>query len=287
MMRQIQTRRCVYQGAAIISLLCLWVVAPVQASTFYASQVVSTSPGSNQNSSFDNTDLALGGPQGTGVGSGSFDVYNLGVSGSITLSFNTATQTRSITNGTGADFIVFGNAFYAGSQTNASYAKLMFVEVSSNGTNFARFPVTSNTASSVGPYGTIDPANVSGFAGVHPTQANVKTNQIDPFDPAVAGGDAFDLSALTQNSLVKSGLVDLNAISEIRLVDVLGDGSLLDQNNHPIYDPSGAPFDIGSNLDAVAVIHGTATPEPGTVMLLGLALLAVATTGRRWLLFER
>src|SRR5262249_52479355 len=112
----------------------------------------------------------------------------------------------------------------------------------------------SATSSPVPPFGGIDPANVSGFAGVHPVFANVDANTIDPFDPATAGGDAFDLADLSNDPLVTAGVVQLNAIRYIRILDVLGDGSVTDSLGRPIYDASG--FDNSCDIDAVSVIHG-------------------------------
>src|SRR5205823_13446223 len=101
---------------------------------------------------------------------------------------------------------------------------------------------------------------VSGFTGVHPVLANVDTNTIDPFDPSAAGGDAFDLADLQNHPLVQSGLVRLNAIRYVRIIDVLGDGSLTDTLGRPIYDATG--FNNSCDIDAVSVIHGC---TPGDV----------------------
>ena len=150
----------------------------------------------------------------------------------------------------------------------------MFVEVSTDGTNFARFPVVSNTPSAVGPFTPINVTNVSGFGGVHPVYANVDTNTISPFDPTVAGGDAFDLSALATNSLVTGGQVDLNDIRFVHLVDVIGDGTSLDSNGHAIFDPTGSGSN-GADVDAISVINGVVVPEPiGLTSFICLSMLA-------------
>jgi hypothetical protein len=208
-------------GAATI------VAAPASAawaSQFFATQVIATTPGNSQDPAFSDPTLALDGPRGGGTAQGSLDVYNLGVGGSLTLGFDDGPQPRGIFNQDGPDFTVFENAFYAGGNAHASFAELVFVSVSSNGVDFARFPVVSNTPSPVPSFGTIDPSNVSGFAGVSPVLANIDTNTIDPFDPTVSGGDSFDLSALSNDPLVTSGKVDLSAIRYLRLDDVIGDG---------------------------------------------------------------
>ncbi len=251
------------RGAAILAAAGLVALLPpaAHADQFYASQIISHTPGTSLQTGFQDTNDILGGPSGDP--GGSTHVLNLGVGGQITLGFNTADAVRTITNGNGADFIVFENAFYANGDQTKSFAELVFVEVSSNGTDFARFPTLSLTPSTVIGFGTINPANVTGFAGVHQVLANIDTNSIDPFDPAVAGGDAFDLSTLGTNALVLTGQVNLNDIRYIRLIDVLGNGSLLDSLGNRIYDPTGSGSG-GSDIDSVAVIHGVSVvPEPG------------------------
>jgi len=273
--------RTVVRGAAILAAAGFTALLPpvAHADQFYATQILSRTLGSPSQSGFQDTNDILGGPSGDPNTGGSTHVLNLGVGGNVTLGFDSTDglTRRNITNGDGADFIVFENAFYAGTDTTKSFAELVFVEVSSNGTDFARFPTLSLTPSAVGPFGTINPANVSGFAGVHPVLANVDTNSINPFDSTVAGGDAFDLSSLGSNALVLSGKVDLNAIRYIRLIDVVGDGTLLDSVGHAIYDPTGSGSG-GADIDSVAVIHG-ATPEPGSG-LVGFA-------GMMWMLRRR
>ncbi|MGA2499585.1 MAG: hypothetical protein ABSH20_17750 [Tepidisphaeraceae bacterium] len=240
----------------------------VQADQFFATQVISTVVGASQPAYFSNPALALGGPVGGGETVGGTDVYTLGVGGSLTLGFDNGSSPRVINNGPGPDFIVFENPLYAGGDPGSCFSELMYVEVSSNGVDFARFPVISNTPGPVSAYGTINPADVSGFGGVHPVLANVKTNNINPFDPTVAGGDAFDLSSVGNNPLVISGKVNLNAIRQVRLVDVIGDGRDVDSNGHPIYDPTGSGNN-GADVDAIAVINGG--PPTVSAMLIGAA----------------
>jgi prepilin-type processing-associated H-X9-DG protein len=260
------------------------------ASQFYATNVVANVPGASQPAAFSNPALALGGPLGAGSSQGSLDVYKLGIGnaattvGTLTLGFDLPGEPRIIQNLPGPDFTVFANPFYLGGDPTAAFVGLDFVEVSSDGTHFARFPVVSNTPSAVGPFGTINPADVSGFAGVHPTFANVSNNFTNAFDPSVSGGDSFDLSALSGLPLVQSGMVNLNDIRYVRVLDVLGDGTLTDSNNHAIFDPTGAG-NTGGDVDAVAVIHGADLPEPDfisiTVLAGGMALLPRWRRARR------
>ena len=229
-------------------------------SHFFASQVVNFTPGPGYEYA-PNVENAVGGPRGGGMYSGSLHVVSLGQQGRLTLGFGGG----AIADGPGSDFIVFENPINLYSPTRV-FAELIRVQVSSNGTDFAEFPTSCGVPGPVGPTGGLDPALVSGFAGVHPVLANVDANQIDPFAPAAAGGDAFDLSALAGEPLVQAGLVNLNSIRFVRLVDVLGDGSERDSRSpaHAVYDPTGnMPQEYGgyptsADVDAVSVINGKA-----------------------------
>jgi hypothetical protein len=212
----------------------------------FATTVVELNFGEDHHPGYADPTKALGGPRGEGDYMGSLHVLSLGKNGDITFGFDVT-----IKNGPGYDFIVFENPFYIYSQPGKVFAELMYVEVSSDGTNFARFPSISNTP---GP-GAVDPDDVTNLAGVWPVYANVDENDIDPCDPAVAGGDAFDLNDLLNHPLVQSGDVDLQNINYIKLIDIVGDGSCLDSQGNPIYDPT--DMDNGADIDAISVINYT------------------------------
>jgi|YNPNPStandDraft_1061719.scaffolds.fasta_scaffold06340_2 hypothetical protein len=168
------------------------------------------------------------------------DVVSLGDGGRITMTFDPP-----ITNGPGADFAVFENSFYSGS--SGLFAELAFVEVSSDGVQFARFPSVSLTPQPVDTYGTLDPTNVYNLAGKHPG-ANITPCQ----------GTPFDLAELASHPLVTSGKVNLEQIRYVRIVDVVGNGSTYDSAvpAHPVYDPFPTAFSQGGfDLQAVAVLH--------------------------------
>lgn len=250
--------------------------------SFFATEVITGSVGSpNQHpptGSFGDPGRILDGPRGLGGGVGSYDVYNLGVGGSITVGFDGSQGPRAFRDGPGADFIVSENPFYAGTGAGPAFVELVFVEVSSDGTNFARFDVVSGTLEPVGALGIIDPKDVSGFAGIRPVWANIDTNTIDPFDPDVAGGDGFDLVDLADHPLVTADVVNLNRIRFIRLVDVPGDGSLFDQIGQPIYDSFG-PTNGGADVDSVAIRHGFTFADmndDGQIDNLDVALFVLA-----------
>jgi hypothetical protein len=96
----------------------------------------------------------------------------------------------------------------------------------------------------------------SGMTGCVPVLANVATNSIDPFNPTVSGGEAFDLASLASDPSVVSGAVDLHAIHFVRLVDVRN-GVGTDTFGHVIFDNAGATG--SADIDAVAVINDTTT----------------------------
>ena len=120
----------------------------------------------------------LGPPRGGGLVAGSLDVTTLGQGGSIVVEFGGS----AIVDGPGADFIVFENPFSPSGKPNDVFAEPAAVAVSDDGAAWKELPCTAKAP----PY--------DGCAGTHPVYANFDTNDIDPFDPAVAGGDPFDLA---------------------------------------------------------------------------------------------
>ena len=199
--------------------------------------------------------------------------------GSITLGFATA-----ITDGAGADFAVFENGFGFGGP-NSLFAELAYVEVSSDGINFARFQsISTNTAptTSAGTFQGFDMTNVNNLAGKH----------------AANWGTPFDLSQLSVDPLVSAGLLDLTSIHYVRLVDVVGSGPLFDASGgeipgiardslgNPIldnwltYDSAGFDY-VGLNVGAVGVVHSAAVPEPASLALVALGAAGVLIAARR------
>lgn len=226
-----------------------------RAQTRFATQVVSYLPGSG--GGIFTPGNILGGPRGAGFNSGSLDVTTLGVGGEITLGFDVT-----IADGPGVDLTVFENGFEAGVGV---FAEVAWVEVSTDGVHFARFPShysgPAGGLPSTAPYGTY-----SGLPGGSPVLANVVSNPISPFDPVVSGGDALDLADLAGDPLVTNGLVDLAEIHFVRLVDI-PHGTGTDSQGHVIWDDSGASG--SADYDAVAVIQhaGTITPTQPVVDL--------------------
>ena len=173
----------------------------------------------------------------------SADIVSLGDGGRITLTFD-----RAIFDGPGADFAVFENGFAFGS---SQFLELAHVEVSSNGSDFFRFPSISltPTVTQLGAFGPLEASDLHSLAGKY-----------------VAGfGTPFDLFDLDFDPLLNT-----NNVRFVRLIDVVGSIDLLfgtvDSLGNLINDPFPTPFaSSGFDLEAVGVIH--AVPEPTSLVL--------------------
>lgn len=182
--------------------------------------------------------------------------------GQITLTFD-----RPIQNGEGADFAVFENGF-GFADTGKLFAELAFVEVSTNGVDFLRFPSLSLTPDPLEPFGQLDPTQVYNLAGKH-----VNNGIILPDNQFIQAswGTPFDLEVLTD--IAQPSLIDLNSINFVRIVDIPGNGAFVDSEGRPIYDPwqTTIPGSGGFDLEAVGVINAEAVPEPTSIVALSLA----------------
>ncbi|HOZ88535.1 MAG TPA: T9SS type A sorting domain-containing protein, partial [Bacteroidia bacterium] len=157
-------------------------------------------------------------------------IVSLGDGGSATCTFK-----NTIKNGPGFDFAVFENGF------NDTFLELAFVEVSSDGINFTRFAShsLSDTLSQFGNAAVMDATKLNNLAGKY----------------KAAYGTPFDLQELSG-----SLNLDINAVSHVRVVDVVG--SLMkayatyDSYGNKINDPWPTGFPPGGfDLDAIGVIH--------------------------------
>lgn len=165
----------------------------------------------------------------------SMDVVSLGDYGTAVLTFDIPIQ-----NGEGYDFAVFENGF------DATFLELAFVEVSSDGINYFRFPAISNTPTDeqVGPYGTLVCSKLNNLAGKY----------------QAGWGTPFDLEDLPDDTLL-----DKNNITHVKLVDVVGSinprYATRDSRGHIINDPypnnvQGGGEKSGFDLDGVCVMNG-------------------------------
>lgn len=170
---------------------------------------------------------AIGQPNANGV-------VSLGDGGTATLSF-----TGVMFDGPGNDFAIFENGF--SNINGGDFLELAFVEVSSDGLNFFRFPAHSltDTSQAVGSFGSVDPTLINNLAGKY------LLNYGTPFDLAELDGI--------------NGL-DVQHISHIRIIDVVGSlnnaHATRDTAGRKINDPYPTAFpQSGFDLDAVGVVH--------------------------------
>ena len=158
-------------------------------------------------------------------------VVSLGDGGMAVMTFD-----MPISNGTGYDFAVFENAL------NHTFLELAFVEVSSDGVHFYRFPSVSNTPTDqqIGNSGGTDATKLHNLAGKY----------------IVGWGTPFDLEELAGYSNL-----DINNITHVRIVDVVGSINPLygttDKNGHLVNDPYPTDFNSsGFDLSGVAIMNG-------------------------------
>lgn len=164
---------------------------------------------------------ALGYPDG--------GIVSLGDGGSAILTFASP-----IIDGPGFDFAVFENG-------NVSYLELAFVEVSSDGVNFFRFPNHSETQTEIqiGGFGTPQASYLNNIAGKYAAQY----------------GTPFNLSEIEDNDLL-----DKNHITHVKVIDVVGsinpDFASYDSLGNAVNDSFPTPFaSCGFDLQAVGVIN--------------------------------
>ena len=192
------------------------------------------------------------------AGTTTTNAVSLGDGGIATLTF-----ARPIANGEGPDFAVFENSW------GDYFLELAFVEVSSDGERFVRFPATSLTPTDVqvGSNGFVDPTFINNLAGKY----------------RVGYGTPFDLEELADST----GL-DITRITHVRLIDVVGSidpqYATYDAFGHMVNDPWPTNDTVygsgGFDLTGVAVLHENTTgiddiatsnisvwPNPATDML--------------------
>ena len=149
-----------------------------------------------------------------------------------------------IYNGPGPDFAVFENPLRWEEDTTLYFLELAFVEVSSDGENYVRFPAVTLIPETpqVTTFQCTDPCMVHNFAG--------------KYFPHF--GTPFDL-----DDLEDSDLLDKDKITHVKIVDVVGtikpEYATYDSEGHVVNDPWPTPFpSCGFDLDAVGVIHDLA-----------------------------
>ena len=221
----------------ILVVIACVIASSLRSQSIYATHVISSDTQGGAGGGMFLPTNALGAPGGV------LDVHSLGIGGSLTLGF-----AATIVDGPGADFLVAENPFHVTFQN--TFAEVAFVEVSSNGTDFARFASAYyGPQVEPGSFGTVAVGSYENLTGQTPSAVSGNP-VVDPQDVVEAGGDAFDLTDLQADPLVQQGLVDLQAITQVRLVDVQS-GIDVDSRGVLIRDAG-----VGSaDIDAVTVIH--------------------------------
>ncbi len=190
--------------------------------------------------SYGNVYMSTGKPDGL--------VLSLGDGGVATLTFDTI-----ISDHIGWDFAVFENSFSDG------FLELAYVEVSSDGVNFVRFPSVSltQTLQQVGTFDTMDTRKINNLAGKY----------------RLFYGTPFDL-----NQLKDSSAVNIQHITHIRIIDVVGDlqdaYARYDSQNHKINDPWPTPFDTGGfDLDGIGLVQNAPTADNRDLNAPGISII--------------
>ena len=171
-----------------------------------------------------------------GYPEGTMGVTCLGDGGRATVTFASP-----ICNREGPDFAVFENGFENAQTPGYWFLELGFVEVSSDGEHFFRFPAYSNTQTTtqLGGMGCIDPSQIHNLASKY----------------GAMYGTPFDLDEVPDDPLL-----DKDNITHVRIVDVVGcidpEYATYDCQGNPVNDPWPTAFASGGmDLDAVGVIH--------------------------------
>ncbi|MBI4648027.1 MAG: T9SS type A sorting domain-containing protein [Bacteroidia bacterium] len=144
-------------------------------------------------------------------------------------------------NGPGPDFAIFENGFKAIEYPFDYFLELAFVEVSTDGQKYVRFPSASltQTDSQLTTFGQLKPEQIHNLAGKY----------------IINYGVPFDLEELKDSSGINP-----DSINYIRIKDVIGnisgDYTSYDSYGHKINDPWPTPFNTGGfDLEAVGVIY--------------------------------
>ncbi|MDR1653358.1 MAG: T9SS type A sorting domain-containing protein [Prevotellaceae bacterium] len=176
--------------------------------------------------SFGSEAAATGSPAGTST----TDAVSLGDGGTAIMTFETP-----IANGEGADFAVFENSF------DDYFLELAFVEASSDGEHYFRFPAVSNTQTETqtGGFGTLDATLINNLAGKY----------------RIGWGTPFDLEDLPNDINL-----DKNNITHVKIIDVVGtvdpQYATRDSNGNIVNDPYPTAFaSCGFDLTGLGVIH--------------------------------
>lgn len=234
----------------------------------WAGEVINFAPSPGVNAANGNAAQALGPigstPDGFTVSLG--DLTATEISGGLAPGEITLRMSAPLRNGAGWDLAVFENAFaFFPPDDDKVFAELAYVEVSTDGVTFARFPAESLTTTLFEPFG-------PSFAGIDPTDVHNLAGASRSLQ-----GTPFDFSELGGVAEVLSGAVQVDNINYVRLIDIPGDGSWLDAEGRGIreaWPTTDLTFGNGG-LDLDAVAGRYPVPEPSTLALITIAGVAI------------
>lgn len=186
------------------------------------------------------TDTSLGKVSQSNVsnilGKANANLISMGDGGVVTFTFD-----NPIADAEGPDFLVFENGFLKQDDSTLAFLELAFVEVSSNGTDFVRFPASSYIP---------DTAQYDNFTFTNAEQINNLAGKY-----IMNWGTPFDLAEL-------KGIpnLDISKITHVRIIDVIGilDDNLgsKDKDGRLINDPYPTPYpSCGFDINAIGVLH--------------------------------
>lgn len=222
-----------------------------------------------------NTENALG----KATANDTFDVVVLGDAGSITLTFDAP-----ICNGNGYDFAVFENSL------NDTFLEFAFIEVSSDGEHFVRFPnyylgsepVGSDTETGGGAN---DPTYVYnlgskymiGYGNGYDLE---ELNRVAEYISETKGtGECQFTDTYVADFEANYSYLDMGSVSYVKIIDIIGDGKTLDSTGTPIYDAYPTHGSPGFDLSGVGVINA-AVPEPNAAAAIFAIAAAAFAAGK-------
>lgn len=214
--------------SAVVAAAALLLLARTTLAATFLDSIISFRPGTGAGFGQDQIPAIIQGPpQGGSLVQGGLDVLSLGNGGEVVVRFGTT-----VCDGPGPDFVVFENAFHAGTSEGPVFVEAGIVAVSPDGESFTTFPYDAET--------------FGGLAGRTPVLSNSQ-NGIDPTNPALAGGDPFDLAT-----------IGADRVDYLRITD--GGEAIADPGNRVPPGNSG-----GFDLDAAVVLNpcdAEVTPTP-------------------------
>ena len=208
-----------------------------------------------------------------------YDIVCLGDGGSIVLTFD-----KPITDDEGYDFAVFENAF----NNVTGFLELAYVEVSTDGEHYLRFPNFYLGTSKLGPFDNENYPylfyNLASKYGVDYGHGFDLSELEYAYNYALSTpSEESSFSEEYASSLLDNyQYVDLSEINYVRIIDIIGDGEngCFDSSGYPIFDPSNCVETAGFDLQGVGVINQV--PEPAwSAAVFGALALALALRFRK------